>query len=136
MGRNYTEVYMHFVWATKNREPWLTERIRKDVHAVIFEKCKQLECLPIAVGGMEDHVHLLSELRPSLSISELMKEVKGVSSHLINHVLNPDDVFRWQARFGVFSLTRKGVPRVKDYVLNQRKHHEEGPLYKDLERVT
>ncbi len=135
MGRNYSQLFLHLVWATKNREPWLTEGITEEVHSVIFKKCQELECPPIAVGGIEDHVHLLCEFRPSLSPSELVKEVKGASSHLINHVLKPGDVFRWQGRYGVFSLTKKGVPRVKDYILNQRQHHAEGSTHPDLERV-
>ncbi len=135
MGRNYAEIYIHFVWTTKNRGPWLTEDIRDDVHAAIFKKCQEIGCPPIAVGSIEDHLHILTELRPSLSASEFVKEVKGTSSHLINHALKPNEILRWQNKFGVFSLTKKGIPRVKAYVLNQRKHHEEGPLYNELERA-
>jgi REP element-mobilizing transposase RayT len=124
---------MHFVWGTKDRQPLLTEEIRGPVHAAIVKKCRELGCEVLAVGSVEDHLHLLVEMRPSVAPSDLVRAAKGVSSHLVNHQLNPSIPFRWQENYGVFSLTKNGLPRLREYVLNQREHHERGSTHKELE---
>ena len=80
MGRNYYQLFCHFVWRTKDSEPLLADEIRERVHGVVWKKCEELGCLPVAIGSVEDHIHLLVEMVPSISPSRLMKDVKAFSS--------------------------------------------------------
>ena len=80
MRRPYTQPYLHTVWATWDRLPLICEAVETRLYSTISEKCSQLKCKPLAVGGVEDHVQLLVRLHGSVAVARLVKEVKG--SHL------------------------------------------------------
>lgn len=123
MRAPFTQLYIHLVWATRDREPLITKDIEARLYAAIAKRCIQRKCSPIAIGGMEDHVYLLVRLHPTVAIADLMKDIKGASSHLINHEIRPGGNFRWQGAYGAFSLRKDEVDQVKGYVLNQARHH-------------
>ncbi len=77
----------------------------------------------IAVGGVEDHIHLLFGLRPSIAISDLIRDVKSDSTEFINKKRFSRRTFRWQEGFGAFSYSRSQLDSVAKYVLEQEKHH-------------
>lgn len=132
---NHTALFLHLVWATAGRQGLLTPEVEADVHACIASKCRQLRCRPIAVGGMPDHVHLLIELHPTVSVAVLAKEVKGASSYRMTHVLAPSQAFMWQGGYGAFTLRGHDLRVVASYIRNQQRHHTEGSLLADLERI-
>ena len=76
-----------------------------------------------AVGGIEDHVHLVASVPPSIALSEFVGQVKGNSSHFVNHEIKPDYHFVWQGEYGVVSFGGKQLDMVVKYVKNQRQHH-------------
>ena len=80
----------------------------------------------MAIGGTLDHVHLLVRFPTTLSVAKLAKEVKGVSSHLVTHVLRPGEFFKWQGGYGAFTLRKKDVPVVQRYIQKQKEHHQMG----------
>ena len=98
-------------------------------------KLREIECVPIATGGVEDHVHVLCQFPATLCIADLVKRIKGASSHFMNDELGGPENFRWQGTCGAFTVGENAVPNVKAYVLNQRKHHETNDLHEDWERV-
>jgi REP element-mobilizing transposase RayT len=79
MRSNCTQLYLHCVWATWDRLPLITSDIQQIVYAAIVQQSKNLGCTVIAVGGIADHVHLLVGFPPTLTVSELLKQVKGSS---------------------------------------------------------
>jgi REP element-mobilizing transposase RayT len=87
----------------------------------------------IAVGGMCDHVHVLIRFPPAVAITTIVGRLKGASSHLVTHVIRHPEAFKWQGGYGAFTVSRFGIPRVRDYVLNQERHHREGTLIDVLE---
>ena len=125
MRRPYTQLYVHLVWATRNRETLLTDEIRPRVYAAIAQKCRQLKCEPLAIGGVEDHVHLLVRLHPTVSIAHLAKHVKGATSHLINHEIRPNEYFRWQGAYSAFTVRHKDITRLQQYIWHQEEHHRQ-----------
>jgi REP-associated tyrosine transposase len=133
MSEAFTQLYLHCVWATTQRLPLLTPAIEPNVYACIAAKCHELDCSPIAIGGVEDHVHLLVELSTGVEVRKLMKEVKGASSFLVSHELTPDVFFRWQTGYGAFTVSHKDVPRVKAYINNQKIHHAHRTLIPEWE---
>jgi len=124
MRRNYIQLYIHCVWATWDRLPIITPDIQTAIYADIIRQCNQLKCTPITVGGVADHVHLLVGIPPTLCISELMKAVKGSSSHLINHTIQPREFFKWQGGYGAFSVSFDHLDHVADYIRDQPRHHK------------
>jgi putative transposase len=132
---NKAEIYLHFVWATRLREPWITPEIERAVHRCIDGEAQRLGCSVLALNGMPDHVHLLVMVATRLSAAELMKQVKGVSSRFVNDALPGQEGFRWQEGYGVFSVSRSHVQRVVGYIQNQKQHHESGTLWPEWEQT-
>jgi len=128
MRTPYTQLYMHLTWSTWDRLPLITKIIQSRLYASIASKCRQLKCEPLAIGGMEDHVHLLVRLHPAVAIATLVKEVKGTSSHLVTHEITPGDLFKWQGGYVAFTIRKEDVLRLKTYIENQELHHSEGSL--------
>jgi len=133
MRRAYSHLYVHLVWATWERLPLITPQIEKRLYGAIRAKCRELGCEPLAVGGTADHVHLLVRLLPSVSVSQLVKGIKGASSHLMTHEVTPGEFFKWQGGYGAFSVGRESVSRVADYIAHQKEHHHEGKASKNWE---
>jgi putative transposase len=128
VGR-YAEIYLHVVWGTWDRHPLLTGDRVEGVYRAILHECANLRAEVIAIGGMPDHVHLLVRVPASLS------PVKGDSSHLMNPTHGAAASFRWQGGYGVFSVSRQHLSRIRRYVLNQEEHHREGRTGPYLEPV-
>jgi REP element-mobilizing transposase RayT len=110
------------------------EGVERELHACIASKCREMKCEPIAVGGIEDHVHLLVGFHAAVAPAAIVKEVKGVSSHLMTHRLRPDTFFRWQGAYGAFTVNKDGLPAVATYIANQKKHHLQNTLIAEWER--
>ncbi|MEH1872333.1 IS200/IS605 family transposase [Nostoc sp.] len=124
MRANFTQLYLHYVWATWDRLPLITPDIQKLAYAVIIKECEKLKCTVIAVGGIEDHVHLLICFPVTISVSELIKQIKGSSSHFITHEVKPGDFFKWQGSYAAFTVSHDAIDNVANYIRNQATHHE------------
>jgi putative transposase len=129
------EIYLHLVWATWDRAPLLTPERQIEVFRAMRRKCEDLGCEAIAVGGIEDHVHLLVKTPPRIAPSLLAKEVKGASSYRANTRHGTRADFRWQGGYGVFSVSRHQVAKIQYYVEHQPEHHARGTLVDFLEPV-
>ncbi len=123
MSGNHTELYVHMVWATWDRLPLMTVNHEEQLYASIVEKCREIACDVVAIGGIEDHVHLLAKLATTVSVAMLAREVKGTSSHLMTRKLCPDAFFKWQGSYGAFTISKEMVPSVRTYVVRQKEHH-------------
>lgn len=123
MRSSYSELFIHVVWATSGRISWIEESIEKPLYGAMAKKCRELRCPPIAIGGTTDHVHLLVGLSPSIAVATLVKEVKGVSAHLLTHCLLPNTSFRWQRGYSAFSMRKGDVEIVRGYIHHQKEHH-------------
>jgi putative transposase len=124
----YSQLYIHMVWATWDRLPLLSPELKSAVYACIQAECTALKAEVIAIGGVEDHVHLLVRIPASASVSDLIQHVKGASSHLVTHRLMHEDGFKWQGAYSAFSVSPSDVPRIQDYILNQEAHHRDQTL--------
>ncbi len=129
----HTEVYIHCVWTTLNRAPLILPDLESRLYSILIEQCANLGCHGLAVGGIEDHVHLLVRMNATCSIAALMKQTKGASSHFVNQVLKSDIEFRWQSTYGALSVSPSGVDRVMGYIRNQKTHHTSSALIDQLE---
>ena len=133
--RSKTQLYIHIVWATHQRLPLVTPDIERPLYRCISEICQRNSCDVLAIGGMPDHVHLFVLLSPKTSISKLVKDVKGGSSHFVSMCLKPGEWFAWQNHYGAFSIALRDKDKIIHYILNQKRHHAEGSLYPDGEET-
>lgn len=133
MHRNFTQLYLHLVWGTWDRLPLVTLDIQEVIYAAVISQCRQLGCKVIAIGGTADHVHLLTNFPPKLSVSELIGKAKGSLSHLITYEIKPKQFFKWQGGYGAFTVSRQNIDQVADYIRNQATHHRQKSLISDWE---
>ena len=124
MPQSLSAVYIHLVFSTKNREPFLVdERMRASLHAELGGISKKLECPPIITGGMEDHVHLLARFGRTITQAEWVKELKRLSNLWLKKEYSLTN-FEWQAGYADFSVSQSNLEQVKRYIVNQAEHHE------------
>jgi REP element-mobilizing transposase RayT len=135
MRQPYTQLYMHLVWATWDRMPLITADLRQPIYGCINQQLKKHRCEPLAIGGIDDHVHVLMRFHPTVRLYEVVQHAKGASSHLVTHVLDPGGFFKWQGYYGAFTLSKRQVPHVRDYILRQEEHHLGGMVIQTLERI-
>ena len=133
MSNSLTQLYVHLVWATWDRLPLLKGAIRETAKACILYECKQMGAKVICIGSVDDHVHVFVELPPTLCIADLVKQVKGSSSHKISHDIEGGSGFRWQGTYAAFTVSRSLGPAVKCYIQNQEQHHRDGTTDKNME---
>ncbi|HEX8691905.1 MAG TPA: IS200/IS605 family transposase [Longimicrobium sp.] len=131
MREPYTQLYLHVTWSTWDRLPLITPDRQPVVYASIQQQCSVLGADVLAIGGIEDHVHVLLRFRPTHSISHLVGRMKGASSRVVEQASR--EPFKWQGAYGAFTVSKRGVPVVRDYVLNQTEHHRSGVLIHALE---
>jgi putative transposase len=113
----------------------ITSAIEPHIRACILAKCKELKCVPLKLGGIEDHLHLLVHLHTTVAVATLVKEIKGASSHLVTHEIAPGQFFKWQGAYGAFTIAKEAVPAVSGYIECQREHHTAKTLQMYWERT-
>jgi putative transposase len=124
MANTFTQIYIHLVFATKERCPMLIDQNQKQIYAYLVAKAKENECYVKAIGGMNDHIHMLITLNPKHSVSEIVKVLKGSSSHYINEMKVSPRHFEWQTGYGAFSVSQSSVSKVASYIRTQEEHHK------------
>ena len=131
----FSELVYHFVWTTKNRLPLITSEIEERLWPYIGYKCKELEYILYAVNGIENHIHVLVELAPTIPPADVAKNLKGASSHYINKESGLGDTLYWQDGYGVVTLRKAEIPKVVRYIQRQKIHHRTGKLSEILEQI-
>lgn len=133
--RNKLRSYLHIVWATKYRTPFITEAIEDQVLTVIEAIFRANKCEVLAINGMPDHIHVLILLPTTIGIGSLMGRVKGGSSRIIADEIAPDGAFQWQPHYGIFTVSESHRKRVIRYINNQKQHHLQGTIWPNAEET-
>ncbi len=136
MPRDTLAIYVHLVWATWDRLPLITPEIERPLHRVIASEAQKMGCTLLALSSVPDHIHILVRIPSTVTVAELVKQLKGASSYFVNHILKPDQLFKWQGFYGAFSVSRWDVERIVAYIQRQKEHHEVGALIPELESVS
>ncbi|NJR26162.1 MAG: IS200/IS605 family transposase [Richelia sp. CSU_2_1] len=129
-------LYYHLVWATKERQPLIYAQRETELYNYIIGKADTLNCIVHAIGGTENHIHLIVSIPPTQSIAEFVKNIKGSSSHYFNQTLQNPNRFGWQEGYGVFSLGQRQLEEAVAYVINQKQHHLQNTVNSHLEQMT
>ena len=133
MHQSRIAVFVHVTWATWDRLPLLVGEVEQRVYRAIGAKCAEIGVDLVALGGTDDHLHLLICLSSSISLGEIIGQVKGASAHLVTHKVAPNEFFKWQGGYGAFSVSARHVQQACDYINNQREHHRISTIYPTLE---
>ena len=135
MPNTYSQILIHVVFCVKGRAHLIDKKWRKELHSYISGIITAKGQKSIIVNGVENHVHCFIGLKPSMSLSELIREVKNNSSKFINEKQFVKSKFQWQEGFGAFSYATSQVKNVYNYILNQEEHHKKSSFkqeYLDL----
>ncbi len=133
MRRNKIVLFVHIVWNTWDRLPLIQPEFERRLHRYIAAVATEMRCEVIAIGGIEDHVHILLSVPSTVAIAQLVKRMKGASSHFVNHEILTNGGFKWQGTYSAFSVSRWDVPKIARYIQRQREHHRADKLWSDFE---
>jgi putative transposase len=126
MGQSLVKNYLHIVFSTKHRQKLISSAVEKELFAYMARICRRLECIPLKIGGYEDHVHILCTLSKKIALMKLLEEVKSHSSKWIKSMDAALQHFYWQDGYGAFSVNPADVQAVINYIACQRQHHQAG----------
>ena len=124
MSNTYTQIHIQSVFAVQNRISLINDSFKEKLYLYIAGIVSNCGHKLLAINGMPDHVHIVFGLRPSQSISDLMKNIKQDSSKWINKMKLVTGKFNWQDGYGAFSYSKSQLPQLLTYVQNQEKHHK------------
>jgi len=122
MGSRLCRHLVHIVFSTKDRQPFITGAVAPRLHAYLGGIARNRDCTAIAVGGVEDHVHLLIALHPTIALADIVRDLKANSSKWIHEDVGAA-TFAWQSGYGAFSVSRSNADAVTAYIHSQPDHH-------------
>lgn len=124
MPQSLVKNYIHIVFSTKHRHPFIDADIQDELFSYLGGTCKNLESNPVIVGGYRNHVHILCMLSRKIALMKLVEEIKTSSSKWMKTKGRQYENFYWQNGYGGFSVNPKKTDVVKNYILNQEEHHK------------
>jgi len=123
MANTYSQIYIHIIFAVQGRQNLIHKSHREELHKYITGIVQKRGQKMLAVFCMPDHAHLFTGMKPSISISDFVRDVKAGSSKFINDSKWVQGKFNWQEGFGAFSYSRSQIDTVMKYILRQEEHH-------------
>jgi REP-associated tyrosine transposase len=120
MAHTYTNLLYHIVYGTKHRQPLIDEEFQPRLYEYVGGAIRGLKGICLEIGGVEDHVHILTKLPPTLAVSDFLESLKANTSKWAKSVRRG---FGWQGGYAAFTVSESQVPRVTGYIQNQREHH-------------
>lgn len=125
MSHSLTKIWIHAVFGTKNREPIIPHHLENKIYLHIQEHLEKDFDSPVrAINGMPDHLHILFLLNPNFAVKDILKNIKGESSHWVNQDNLTKTKFAWQTGYGAFSVSESNIEKVQQYIQNQKEHHQ------------
>ena len=118
---SYTNLLYHMVFGTKDRVPFITRELRPQLHRYLGGLVNGIHGTPLEINGTADHVHVLARIKPVISLSEFLSKFKSNSSGWANRQTRGR--FKWQVKYGAFTVSHSQVDRVRRYIRNQEAHH-------------
>ncbi|HEY9004308.1 MAG TPA: IS200/IS605 family transposase [Mucilaginibacter sp.] len=124
MANTFSQIYLQFVFAVQHRQSLIPKQHKEELHKYITGLVQNRKAKMLAVNCMPDHIHLFVGFRPTVLISDFVKEIKVESNEFINDRGWIKGKFNWQEGYGVFSYSQSHIDVVVKYILNQEKHHQ------------
>ncbi len=125
MPHSLVKIWIHGIWGTKSRLPLIKPGFEQQLHIHIKEHLeKDLGCRVYSINGTEDHIHVLFLMNPKHPLLEIIKNIKGESSHWINRQSFMQEKFSWQLGYGAFSVSESRIKIAEKYIAKQKEHHK------------
>ncbi len=136
MPQSLANILVHTIFSTKDRHPFLRDlALREELHRYLGGILTNLSCPPIIVGGVEDHVHLLSGLSRTCEPAVMVKELKRSSSIWLKTKSPRMQDFAWQSGYGIFSIGFSQIDVTRNYIAGQEEHHRKVTFQDELREV-
>jgi len=120
---SFTKLTYHIVFGTKFRTPSIQDEFRERLYEYIGGTIRGMKGHLIEIGGVEDHIHLLANLTPSMALSAGVRDIKSCSSYWISELSEVSSKFEWQKGYSAFSVSFSQISAVRGYIQNQQEHH-------------
>lgn len=124
MSHSFNKIWIHAIWSTKDRLPLIHTTVENRIHQFISDQLREQGCPVRIINSMPDHIHCLFLLNPQKSIADVIKQLKGSSSHFINQNNLVAEKFAWQTGYAAYSVSESVVEKVFEYIKNQKVHHQ------------
>ena len=124
MANTYTQIHFQVVFAVQNRQSLINKNWEDELYKYITGIIQNYDHKVLQINGMPNHIHILFGMRPTQSLSDLMKKIKGDSSKWINQKGFVRGKFSWQSGYGGFTYSKSQLPNVIQYIKNQKEHHK------------
>lgn len=135
MSQSISVQYTHATFSTKGRNPWINDQIRDDLHAYMASILKNLDSPALIINSMADHIHLLYRFSKTITVADVMEEIKKSSSKWVKTQPHGNPSFYWQRGYGAFSLSGSHLDVVTRYIANQQEHHKKMTYREEVERL-
>ncbi|MGH9897750.1 MAG: IS200/IS605 family transposase [Pyrinomonadaceae bacterium] len=122
MPSTHVSLHYHLIFSTKERMSMISKEWRDNLHAYLGGIVKGLNGVPLAIGGADDHVHLLVGLKSSHRLDYFLRDLKADSSEWVHKEIEKRK-FAWQKGYGALSISPSNIEGVKRYIFNQEEHH-------------
>ena len=129
MAHSYTNLIFHIVYGTKERRPFIDEEFQPRLYEYLGGTIRGLKGISLEIGGIEDHVHVLVKLPPTITVSDFLEKLKANTSKWSKSVRRG---FGWQDGYAAFTVSESQVERVRHYIQNQREHHARSSFRDEL----
>ncbi|MCK4651027.1 IS200/IS605 family transposase [Candidatus Babeliales bacterium] len=120
-NHTYSSMFYHIIWSTKNRKPYIKCEFKSKLYDFIGKIIVTKEWIPLAINGTSDHIHVLFQLFPNYKVSDVVCCIKANSSRFMRD--NFISEFLWQGGYSVFTVDKKLLPKIKNYIAKQEQHH-------------
>jgi putative transposase len=129
MAHSYTNLLYHIIYGTKERRPLIDDEFQPRLYEYLGGTIRGLKSTALEIGGVEDHVHILAKVSPTIAISDFLEKLKANSSKWAKSVRRG---FGWQDGYSAFTVSESQVERVRAYIRNQREHHKKTSFRDEL----
>ena len=133
MGQSLSKLYVHLIFSTKGRKPYITAEVRPKLISSIIGILKEQSCPSIQTNAVADHVHILFSISKNVALSKVVEQVKKRTSKWMKRVEGGNPKFSWQIGYAAFSVSSSVLKTVARYVENQEAHHRKQSLKKEVE---
>ena len=131
----YTQILYQIVFSTKKRKRCLTKQNREQLFKYIWGVCKNKNCHVYRINGVEDHLHIITHLHPSIALSDLVKDIKISTSVWIKQEKIFPEFRSWQVGYAAFTYSEDAKENLIEYVKNQEQHHRQSTFKDELKEL-
>lgn len=132
---SYRQILYQIVFATKYRKPVITRDRDEELYQYIAGVIKKKKCVPYCINGIEDHIHILSDVHPTICLSDLIKDIKVSSSMWMKETGKFPHFEAWQISYGAFTYSIKEKKVVSNYIQRQKEHHKKEVFIDEFKRL-